>query len=184
MKKNTIIGIALLVLLFVGYGIYQVKTSEKQAEQQKKAMEAREKALQENLEASKAWLAEVEKMEGVVKTESGLLYRIDREGTGIQATADTNIVEVNYEGKTRTGKIFDSSYERGESISFPLNGVIKGWTEGMKYVKEGGQITLWIPSELAYGQRGAGRDIAPNEALEFEVELIDQIVSEIKETLM
>lgn len=143
-----------------------------QAEQQKKAMEAREKALQENLEASKAWLAEVEKMEGVVKCESGLLYRIDREGTGIQATADTNIVEVNYEGKTRTGKIFDSSYERGESISFPLNGVIKGWTEGMKYVKEGGQITLWIPSELAYGERGAGRDIAPNEALEFKVELI------------
>ena len=129
-------------------------------------------ALQENLEASKAWLAEVEKMEGVVKTESGLLYRIDREGTGIQATADTNVVEVNYEGKTRTGKIFDSSYERGESISFPLNGVIKGWTEGMKYVKEGGQITLWIPSELAYGERGAGRDIAPNEALEFKVELI------------
>ena len=143
-----------------------------QAEQQKKAMEAREKALQENAEASAKWLAEVEKMEGVIKTESGLLYRIDREGTGIQATADTNIVEVNYEGKTRTGKIFDSSYERGESISFPLNGVIKGWTEGMKYVKEGGQITLWIPSELAYGQRGAGRDIAPNEALEFKVELI------------
>lgn len=143
-----------------------------QAAQQKKAMEAREKALKENADASAAWLQDVEKMEGVVKTESGLLYRIDREGTGAQAVADSNVVEVNYEGKTRTGKIFDSSYERGESISFPLNGVIKGWTEGMKYVKEGGQITLWIPSELAYGERGAGRDIAPNEALEFKVELI------------
>jgi FKBP-type peptidyl-prolyl cis-trans isomerase FkpA len=143
-----------------------------QAAQQKKAMEAREKALKENAEASAAWLQDVEKMEGVVKTESGLLYRIDREGTGAQAVADSNVVEVNYEGKTRTGKIFDSSYERGSSISFPLNGVIKGWTEGMKYVKEGGQITLWIPSELAYGERGAGSDIGPNEALEFKVELI------------
>ena len=143
-----------------------------QAAQQKKAMEAREKALKENAEASAAWLHDVEKMEGVVKTESGLLYRIDREGTGAQAVADSNVVEVNYEGKTRTGKIFDSSYERGSSISFPLNGVIKGWTEGMKYVKEGGQITLWIPSELAYGERGAGSDIGPNEALEFKVELI------------
>ena len=142
------------------------------AEQQRKAQEEREKALVENAEASAKWLAEVEKQEGVIKSESGLLYRIDREGTGAQATADSDKVEVNYEGKTREGKVFDSSYERGESISFPLNGVIKGWTEGMKYVKEGGQITLWIPSELAYGERGAGADIGPNEALEFKVELI------------
>lgn len=126
-----------------------------------------------NAKASAEWLAEVEKMEGVKKTESGLLYRIDREGNGKKATKDEDIVKVNYEGKTRDGKIFDSSYQRGEAIEFPLNGVIKGWTEGMKLVKTGGQITLWIPAELAYGQRGAGEDIGPNEALEFKVELLE-----------
>lgn len=142
-----------------------------QAEAAKRAEEARIKA-EEAKVASAEWLAEIEKMEGVVKTESGLLYRIDREGTGAFATADNDTVEVNYEGKTRDGKIFDSSYERGESISFALNRVIRGWTEGMKYVAEGGQITLWIPSELAYGERGAGENIGGNEALEFKVELI------------
>ena len=127
----------------------------------------------ENAEESAKWLAEIEKQEGVQKTESGLLYRIDREGEGAQATLDTDVVLVNYEGKTRDGKVFDSSYEREEPISFPLNGVIKGWTEGMKLVKAGGQITLWIPSELAYGENGAGSDIGPNEALEFKVELLE-----------
>ena len=124
-----------------------------------------------NAKASAEWLAEVEKQEGVKKTESGLLYRIDREGKGKRATKDEDIVKVDYEGRTREGRIFDSSYERGQAIEFPLNGVIKGWTEGMKLVKTGGQITLWIPAELAYGERGAGQDIGPNEALEFTVEL-------------
>lgn len=138
-----------------------------------KAQAEREKALKENAELSEKWLAEIEKQEGVQKTESGLLYRIDREGDGAQATEDTDVVLVNYEGKNRVGDIFDSSYEREEPISFPLNGVIKGWTEGMKLVKAGGQITLWIPSELAYGENGAGSDIGPNEALEFKVELLE-----------
>ena len=130
-------------------------------------------ALKKNTELSKKWLSKVEKQKGVHKTESGLLYRIDREGTGAQATMDSDVVLVNYEGKNRVGKVFDSSYERNEPISFPLNGVIKGWTEGMKLVKAGGQITLWIPSELAYGENGAGADIGPNEALEFKVELLE-----------
>ena len=144
------------------------------AEQARAKAEAeREKAKVVNAEKSAEWLAEIEKKEGVQKTESGLLYRIDREGNGAQATLDTDVVLVNYEGKTREGKVFDSSYEREEPISFPLNGVIKGWTEGMKLVKAGGQITLWIPAELAYGERGAGADIGPNEALEFKVELLE-----------
>lgn len=138
-----------------------------------KAQAEREKALIENAKLSDEWLAEIEKQEGVQKTESGLLYRIDREGDGAQATEDTDVVLVNYEGKNRTGKVFDSSYEREEPISFPLNGVIRGWTEGMKLVKAGGQITLWIPSALAYGENGAGADIGPNEALEFKVELLE-----------
>ena len=138
-----------------------------------KAEAERNLAVVENSKASQKWLSKIEKKNGVQKTESGLLYRIDREGDGAQATLDTDVVLVNYEGKTRDGKVFDSSYERGEPISFPLNGVIKGWTEGMKLVKAGGQITLWIPSELAYGENGAGSDIGPNEALEFKVELLE-----------
>ncbi|MBO7262937.1 MAG: FKBP-type peptidyl-prolyl cis-trans isomerase [Alistipes sp.] len=138
-----------------------------------KAEAERAKAMEVNAEESAKWLAEVEKQEGVQKTESGLLYRIDREGEGAQATADSDVVLVNYEGKTRDGKVFDSSYERNEPISFPLDGVIAGWTEGMKLVKAGGQITLWIPSALAYGENGAGNDIGPNEALEFKVELLE-----------
>ena len=141
--------------------------------QRQRAEEERQQKMTENAEASAKWLSEVEQMEGVQKTESGLLYRIDREGDGVQATADEDVVLVNYEGKTREGKVFDSSYERGEPISFPLNRVIKGWTEGMKLVKVGGQITLWIPAEMAYGERGAGQDIGPNEALEFKVELLE-----------
>ncbi|MBO7189457.1 MAG: FKBP-type peptidyl-prolyl cis-trans isomerase [Alistipes sp.] len=138
-----------------------------------KAEAERAKTMEVNAEESAKWLAEVEKQEGVQKTESGLLYRIDREGEGAQATADSDVVLVNYEGKTRDGKVFDSSYERNEPISFPLDGVIAGWTEGMKLVKAGGQITLWIPSALAYGENGAGNDIGPNEALEFKVELLE-----------
>ncbi len=141
--------------------------------QMKKQMEEMEALKVKNAEESAEWLAEVEKMEGVQKTESGLLYRIDRMGNGKQATDDTDIVKVNYEGKIRSGKVFDSSYERGEAIEFPLNGVIKGWTEGMKLIKTGGQITLWIPAELAYGDRQRSEDIGPNCALEFKVELLE-----------
>jgi FKBP-type peptidyl-prolyl cis-trans isomerase len=137
-----------------------------------KAQAEREKAMAENEEASAKWLAEVDTMEGVKKTESGILYRIDREGSEVMATEDTDVVLVNYEGKTSDGEVFDSSYERGEPISFPLNRVIKGWTEGMKLVGVGGQITLWIPSELAYGERGAGANIPPYAALIFTVELL------------
>lgn len=141
--------------------------------QQAEAMAEYQRVLEENAALSAEWLSEVEAMDGVQKTESGLLYRIDREGDGAQATEDTDVVLVNYEGKTRTGVVFDSSYERGEPMAIALNRVIAGWTEGMKLVKEGGQITLWIPAELAYGERGAGQDIAPNEALEFKVELLE-----------
>ena len=138
----------------------------------KKAMEEYQKSLAENDARSKEWLAEIEKMEGVQKTESGILYRIDRVGDGDFATADTDVVKVNYEGKTSDGNVFDSSYERGEAIAFPLNRVIKGWTEGMKLINEGGQITLWSPSELAYGVQ-APASIGPNQALEFKVELLE-----------
>ena len=128
-----------------------------------------------NQEASEAWLASIEKQKGVEKTESGLLYRIDREGDEVKPSGK-DMVKCNYEGKLRDGFVFDSSYERGEPAEFPLTGVIKGWTEGLQLVGQGGQITLWIPAELAYGSYGAGNGmIGPNEALEFKVELLEVV---------
>ena len=91
----------------------------------------------------------------------------------MKATDDRDIVVVHYKGTTDDGTVFDSSYDRGEPAEFPLDRVIPGWTEGMKLVGKGGKITLWLPSDLAYGPRGAGRNIGPNQALQFEVELLD-----------
>ena len=132
---------------------------------------------QKALANSNEYLAEIEKQEGVQKTESGLLYQIVREGNlEKRATLDTDQVRVMYEGKTRQGKVFDSSYERGDTAKFALNQVIKGWTEGMKLVGEGGEIKLWIPANLAYGARGT-RDgaIGPNNAISFTVEVVEVI---------
>ena len=131
----------------------------------------------QNKAASEAWLAKIEKKRGVKKTESGLLYKIENEGDVNNKPAADGKVKAHYEGKLRDGVVFDSSYERGEPIEFPLNGVIKGWSEGIQLIGQGGKITLWIPSELAYGESGAGMMIAPNEALEFTVELVE-VVSE------
>jgi FKBP-type peptidyl-prolyl cis-trans isomerase len=105
-------------------------------------------------------------------TPSGLKYRVLRKGAGGKPKA-TNTVEVHYHGWLDGGKVFDSSYQRGESIEFPLNGVIPGWTEGMQLVGEEGMIELEIPSKLGYGSRGAGGVIPPDATLHFLVELID-----------
>lgn len=145
--------------------------SELQQEMMAKAQAKYKQMCEENKAASEKWLAKIAKQKGVKKTESGLLYRIERKGDGAYPTADTDVVEVNYEGTLQDGTVFDSSYERGETVSFPLNQVIKGWTEGLKLINEGGEITLWIPADLAYGERDMGT-IKPNSALKFKVELI------------
>ncbi|MFN0197877.1 MAG: FKBP-type peptidyl-prolyl cis-trans isomerase [Planctomycetaceae bacterium] len=107
------------------------------------------------------------------KTESGLKYRIRRNSDGKKPTK-ANTVKVNYHGWTDNGKVFDSSYDRGEPIEFPLGGVIPGWTEGMQLVGEGGMIELEIPSELGYGPQGTpDGSIPPNATLHFLVELIE-----------
>ena len=113
----------------------------------------------------------VERGKEIKTTPSGLKYRVIKEGKGNSPKA-TDKVEVNYEGRTLDGKIFDSSYERGQSIEFPLSAVIPGWTEGVQLMKEGAVYEFYIPSNLAYGERGAGPNIAPNSDLTFKVELI------------
>ena len=107
------------------------------------------------------------------KTASGIYYVIDRKGNGKHATA-ADKVKVHYKGYKLNGETFDSSYDRGEPIEFPLSGVIKGWTEGIPMFEEGGKGTLLIPSHLAYGQNGPpGSKIGPNEVLAFDVELLE-----------
>lgn len=106
------------------------------------------------------------------ETKSGLNYRILRQGTGAAPKA-TSSVRVHYHGWLDNGKVFDSSYRRNEDISFGLNQVIKGWTEGMQLVGAGGMIELQIPSDLGYGNRGAPPDIPPKATLHFLVELIE-----------
>ena len=118
------------------------------------------------------FLAENAKKPGVKTTASGLQYKIIKEGTGKRPT-DKDTVKVHYTGKLIDGKVFDSSVQRGQPVEFPLGGVIKGWTEGLKLIKEGGKIMLFIPPELGYGARGAGQTIPPNSALIFEVELLE-----------
>lgn len=105
-------------------------------------------------------------------TKSGLKYRVLRKGTGTQPKA-ADTVKVHYHGWLDGGNVFDSSYNRGQSISFPLNGVIKGWTEGMQLVGQGGMIELEIPPGLAYGDRGAGAAVPPKATLHFLVELLE-----------
>jgi FKBP-type peptidyl-prolyl cis-trans isomerase len=123
------------------------------------------------LEKGQQFLKENATKEGVKTTPSGLQYKIVKEGTG-KSPAATDTVLVHYRGTLLDGTEFDSSYKRNEPISFPLNRVIKGWTEGLQLLKEGGKAILYIPSKLAYGENGAGGIIGPNETLIFEVELL------------
>lgn len=116
------------------------------------------------------WLAANKRQPGVVTTKSGLQYKIIKKGAGVMPT-DTSYVDVNYEGRLTDGTIFDSSYQRGKSTQFPLSGVIKGWQEALKLMPEGSEWEVYIPAELAYGER-AQRTIPANSTLVFRVELL------------
>jgi len=139
--------------------------------QEKKAVEA-QSAGAENENIGKAFLEKNKSLPGVRVTPSGLQYKVTLEGKGASPKAE-NTVKVHYKGMLINGKTFDSSIDRGEPAEFPLNGVIKGWTEGLQLIKVGGKATLYIPSDLAYGDQGAGGLIGPKETLIFEVELIE-----------
>ncbi|QPK62788.1 FKBP-type peptidyl-prolyl cis-trans isomerase [Methylomonas sp. LL1] len=125
----------------------------------------------ENKAAGEKFLKDNAQNAGVTTTASGLQYQVFTEGTGLAPKATDNVT-VHYKGTTIDGKEFDSSYSRGAPATFPLNRVIAGWTEGLQLMKEGAKYRFFIPSNLAYGERGAGRDIGPNAALIFDVELI------------
>jgi FKBP-type peptidyl-prolyl cis-trans isomerase FklB len=145
-----------------------------QAYQQKQMAERQveSQALAEtNRKEAEAFLAENASAEGVVVTDSGLQYKVLAEGDGA-SPSESDTVEVHYEGTLLDGSVFDSSYQRGETVSFPVNGVIEGWTEALQMMKVGSKWKLFIPSELAYGPGGAGQMIGPNAALVFEVELL------------
>lgn len=137
-----------------------------------KAQEEAAKKGGENKSKGEKFLADNKNKPGVKTTPSGLQYTVISEGTGPKPTASST-VKVHYTGKLIDGTTFDSSVDRGEPIEFPLNGVIKGWTEGVQLMSKGSKYKFFIPSDLAYGDRGAGNAIGPNETLIFEVELLD-----------
>ena len=130
------------------------------------------KASAENKKAGNAFLTENKAKTGVVTTPSGLQYLVEKEGTGAKPTA-TDRVKVHYTGRLLDGKVFDSSVERGQPAEFGVNEVIKGWTEALQLMPVGSKWKLFIPAELAYGDRGAGADIKPGSTLVFDVELLD-----------
>ena len=138
-----------------------------------KQMEDKQKVVGEkNAADATKFLAENKKKNGVKTTASGLQYKVMKEGAGAQPK-ETDTVTVNYRGTLINGAEFDSSYKRGQPATFPVNGVIKGWTEALQLMKTGSKYQLFIPADLAYGARAVGPDITPNSALIFEVELLE-----------
>ena len=150
----------------------QIDETEAQARVQEYLQRKGEERLKNVKAEGEAFLAENAKKEGIVTLPSGLQYQVLQEGNGKSPKA-TDQVKCHYEGTLINGKVFDSSYRRGEPATFPLNGVIAGWTEGLQLMKEGAKYRFFIPFNLAYGTRGAGQDIPPYATLIFDVELIE-----------
>ncbi|MBN2864706.1 MAG: FKBP-type peptidyl-prolyl cis-trans isomerase [Thiotrichales bacterium] len=136
-----------------------------------KQLEARSEQAAANAKAGKAFLAENAKKDGVITTASGLQYKVINAGSGASPTEE-NKLTAHYEGRLLDGTVFDSSFERGTPLEFYMSNVIKGWQEALSLMKAGSKWEVYIPSELAYGEKGAGQRIGPNSTLIFTVELI------------
>jgi len=149
----------------------QDQVKETMAAFEKDMMEKQKAAADKNASEGAKFLEENKKKEGVKTTASGLQYKVIKEGTGAQPK-ENETVTVNYRGTLINGTEFDSSYKRGEAATFPVNGVIKGWTEALQLMKVGSKYQLFVPANLAYGERAVGPDISPNSPLIFEVELM------------
>ena len=141
-----------------------------QQKQRKEQMEKFQKQAEKNAKESKDFLEKNAKKDGVKKTDSGLEYKVIEEGTGPKPSANDKVT-VDYTGTLINGKVFDSSRERGEPVTFKLSDVIPGWTEGLQLMKEGARYKFFIPPDLAYGP-GGNRTIGPNQTLIFDVKLI------------
>jgi FKBP-type peptidyl-prolyl cis-trans isomerase FklB len=150
--------------------VRQVLVEYQQAQIAKREEENRKQA-EENKAKGEAFLAEKAQEEGVVALPSGLHYKVIEAGSGKTPSKD-DTVTVHYKGTLINGETFDSSYQRGQPASFPVSGVIAGWTEALQLMQEGAKWQLFIPADLAYGSRGSGGSIGPNEMLIFDVELI------------
>lgn len=146
---------------------------------QKYFVEASAKEANKTKEEGEKFLADNKTKSGVITTESGLQYQVITEGTGAKPTAEDQ-VKVHYTGTLLDGTKFDSSIDRGEPAEFPVSQVIKGWTEGLQLMPVGSKYIFWIPSDLAYGDRGAGQMIKPNSTLKFEVELLEIVNNDKK----
>ena len=142
-----------------------------QKEMTEKQAAASKEAGEKNAAAGEKFLTENKKKDGVKTTASGLQYKVLKDGTGAPPK-ETDTVVTNYKGTLLDGTEFDSSYKRGEPATFPVNRVIKGWTEALQLMKPGSKYQLFVPSALAYGERAVGKDIGPNSTLIFEVELL------------
>jgi FKBP-type peptidyl-prolyl cis-trans isomerase len=142
-----------------------------QKDVQQKQQEKMQQAAEANKKEGDAFLVANKGKEGVVALPSGLQYKILKDGTGPKPAASDSVV-CNYRGTLINGTEFDSSYKAGQPVTFPVNGVIKGWTEALQLMPVGSKWQLFIPSDLAYGERGAGTDIGPGATLIFEVELL------------
>ena len=159
------------VLTALNTKMQERQMAQQKAEEEKKKTEMTP-MIEKNKKEGETFLAENKKKEGVVTTASGLQYRVITKGTG-PSPKDTSQVKVHYKGTLLDGKTFDSSYDRNEPATFPLNQVIKGWTEGLQLMQVGDKYQFFIPYDLAYGEMGRGETIPPAAVLVFEVELLE-----------
>lgn len=141
------------------------------AAEEQKIQKKQKVSSDKNKNIGDAFLAENKKLDGIKTTASGLQYRVIKAGTGA-SPSPSDTVSVHYRGTLIDGHEFDSSYKREQPATFPVNGVVKGWQEALPMMKEGGKWEIFVPSELAYGEKGAGAAIGPNETLIFEIELL------------
>ena len=155
-------------------GLMTVDSAQQVAQQMMRAIKAKnlEKEFGPNKKAGEEFLVANAKKEGVKMLDGGVQYKVIKEGTGA-LPKDTSLVKVNYEGKTLDGKVFDSSYKRGQPAEFRANQVIKGWTEALVHMPAGSVWEVYIPQELAYGERQQGADIKPFSMLIFKIELLE-----------
>ena len=168
MKKVLVIAMAALFITGMASCSGNSTSSEETTEQ---ATPDYGQQIKDNKTLGREFMEENAKNDSVVQTKSGLQYMVLKEGTGAKP-GPTDVVTVHYTGKLLDGTVFDNSVERGEPAQFPLDKVIPGWTEGLQLMSEGSHYRLFIPSELAYGSKGAGDKILPNATLIFDVWLI------------